>query len=50
VKINRGDFLGRQAGFHPAIKAYLSQVQWTMLQVSLFLVFMISGAYFAGAA
>ena len=46
VKQTSGD---RQAGFHVAIKAYISQLRWTFLQACLFLGFMLTAAWFASA-
>lgn len=39
----------RQAGFHIAVKAYTSQLRWTLLQAVLFLVFMLTAAWYANA-
>lgn len=39
----------RQAGFHIAVKAYMSQLRWTLLQASLFLAFLATAAWFANA-
>ncbi len=39
----------RQAGFHIAVKAYMSQLRWTLLQAVLFLVFMLTAAWYANA-
>lgn len=39
----------RQAGFHIAVKAYTSQLRWTFFQAILFIVFMATGAWYAGA-
>ena len=39
----------RQAGFHMAVNAYMSQLRWTLLQAVLFLVFMLTGAWYANA-
>ncbi len=37
----------RQQGYHLAIKYYLSQTNWTVLQAMLFLAFLLAGALFA---
>jgi len=39
----------RQAGFHIAVKAYMSQLRWTLLQAVMFLVFMLTAAWYANA-
>ena len=39
----------RQAGYHIAIKQYVSQLRWTFLQSLFFLAFLITGAWFARA-
>ncbi|WP_345974135.1 hypothetical protein [Sulfurimonas sp. HSL3-7] len=39
----------RQAGFHIAIKAYTSQLRWTLIQSVLFLLFISTAAWFANA-
>lgn len=40
---------GRQAGFHVAVKAYVAQLRWTFFQASLFLAFMLTGAWYASS-
>ena len=46
IKQTSGD---RQAGYHVAIRAYMSQLSWTFFQASLFLVFMLTAAFYANA-
>lgn len=46
VKKTEGD---RQAGFHVAIRAYMSQIRWTFFQVILFLAFILVAAWYASA-
>ncbi|MFG6158190.1 hypothetical protein ACGTNG_05240 [Halomonas sp. 1390] len=46
IKKTSGD---RQAGFHVAVKAYMSQIRWTFFQAVLFLVFILTAAWYANA-
>lgn len=39
----------RQAGYHVAINAYMSQLRWTFFQAILFIVFILNAAWFANA-
>jgi len=39
--------MDRQAGFHIAAKVYMLQILWTFLQASMFLIFLLTGAWFA---
>jgi len=39
----------RQAGYHITIRAYMSQLIWTFIQGGLFLLFMLTAAWFASA-
>lgn len=39
----------RQAGYHVAILAYLSQIRWTLSQAIFFVAFIISAAWYASA-
>ena len=39
----------RQAGFHVAVKAYISQLRWAFLQALLFLSFMLTAAWYSSA-
>ncbi|MCP4935094.1 MAG: hypothetical protein GY927_13035 [bacterium] len=39
----------RQAGYHVAVRAYMSQVRYTFFQACLFLGFMLAGAWYARA-
>lgn len=39
----------RQASFHIAVKAYMSQLYWTLLQAVLFLMFILVAAWYANA-
>lgn len=39
----------RQAGFHMAVQAYISQIRWTFFQVVLFLVFILAAALYANS-
>jgi NH3-dependent NAD+ synthetase len=39
----------RQAGFHIAVKSYMSQLRWTFFQACMFLGFMLSAAWYANA-
>jgi len=39
----------RQVGFHIAVKAYMSQIRWSFFQAILFLVFILTAAWYANA-
>ncbi len=39
----------RQAGFHVAVKSYVSQTHWTFLQTCAFIAFMLSATWYANA-
>lgn len=46
VKKTSGD---RQAGYHAGVKAYASQIRWSFFQAILFLVFILSAAWYCNA-
>ncbi|NWF48596.1 hypothetical protein F3K02_25540 [Hydrogenophaga sp. D2P1] len=39
----------RQAGFHIAVKAYMSQIRWTFFQALLFIAFILTATWYANA-